>query len=285
MGRLAAKIIFFVLTVFLVTNCFNQVMYAYSLSTKNLIEWDDNPAIIWENEPETLCNYDVAQVEWSLANSKVANLKITNAYPGYQAIITTNISNISNMPVKLEGASIELPDGNSDLIKINFNASDGLALNQRVLEQNETVEVKLSVELANHVEQNQNILFRIVINAIQATEGPGQNGNNGNGNNDPGNNQNGGNTSGQSGSHSSGNPPRNYVDKDQESEVKSESPDEIILFEKDLPPEGVPELLESSPDLPIQYNELPYTGGTPYLLAGALLSWVGIGVLLRKKIF
>lgn len=295
MRRLVARIIFMVLFIYVVTSGFNHVLYAYSLPADNyVVEWDTTFNIT-DNEPD---EFDVAETNWNCRKfDKTAHLSIQNAYPYYETTVITNIKNTGSMPIKLEAVNINGEEDNlKEYLGISFGATDGTLLVNRVIKANEAVEVKLDIKVTENVEQSQEYTFNIpiVVIAVQATEENGSGGNNEGGGGEPGGPSGPGEGSGggdsgtgDSGSNQEDNASGSIVEENiiEQLEVKPELPETMLSIEEDILPESPqvsinPELTS----LPIKYNELPYTGGSPYALVGGILTMTGMGILLRKKI-
>lgn len=275
MRRLVARIIFLVLCVYVVTSGLNHAKFAYSLpSDSHLVEWvSSEKPIITDNEPDEL---DVAKTNWEFENSdKTAQLSIQNAYPGYESSIITYIRNTTNMPITVASVNIQGAEDLHNYLDISFEATDDTPLVNRVINANENVEVKLAVRVTENVEQgigkegDGGYSFDIVIIAEQATE------------------ENEGGGGGTGGGGGGGTAEENISE---ELNVEPEQPEGILTEEGSMQqgeilPESSEISIEPEPtSIPVKYNELPYTGGSPYALIGAILTMAGIGLLLRKKL-
>ncbi|NLB88529.1 MAG: LPXTG cell wall anchor domain-containing protein [Syntrophomonadaceae bacterium] len=285
MRRLVARIIFWVLCIYVVTSGFNHAKYAYSLPSDNgRVEWGSTQ-MIWDNDPD---KSDIAETIWKWENpDEPAQLTIENAYPGYESYIITNIRNTTSMPITLKSVNILGKEDLEKYLEISFEATDKISLVDRIINANESLEVELGIRVTENVEQGQGneedspYSFDIVIIAEQATEE----------NEEPGGPGGGGGSSG-GGTGDSGIPGDNTVEENiiEELNVEPEQPhtmlsEEEMMQEEEIAPESPQISIAPEPtSLPIKYNELPYTGGSPYALIGAILTMAGIGFLLRKKL-
>lgn len=298
MGKLIARIIFLVLFVYVITSGFNYAKYAYSLPTDNyVVEWDSTFNIT-DNEPDSL-KCSIAETTCEKTSYRTVRLGISNAYPDYESTVITNIKNTGSMPIKLEAVNIEGEEDLERYINVSFGAADNSSLVDRVIKANEEVEVKLDIRVTENVEQGKGqdgdsgYTFDILITAVQATDENGSGGNNEGGGGDPsdpsgpGDEPGSGDSGGGDEPGDSGTPGDDTIEENifEELKVEPEQPESMLSIEEEVLPETpqgsiTPELTS----IPIKYNELPYTGGSPYALVGAVFTMTGIGVLLRKKI-
>jgi hypothetical protein len=237
--------------------------------TKDLIAWSSNPAPV-SSDPAGTLDYlepgnpnerlDVAMLKCELVDDHNLEVYIGpnpdkkgGAYPGYQASVTATIVNTTSDQVQITGVEvIEKPEAIS--VSITDPNDNDLNLVGKVLNANQSIQVKVTTKVTEAAHQNATYKFRIRIDARQEVseyEPPGGGGGGG------------------------GGLPNEPVEIPPGGEPLS-------------PPEGGegPGEQEEPIELPKPLEalaELPYTGGNVALFMGTALSLCCIGLVMRYK--
>ncbi len=113
-----------------------------------------------ENKDVADCNIEVAEVDAD-NNAITINITINNAYPGYNPVITLNITNIGTIPVKLYNSSVTADDP----LQVNL-----ITPTTTQMHPDETSTYQISVFVPQSADENASYSFTVTLTFAQWNE-------------------------------------------------------------------------------------------------------------------